>query len=69
MTNTLPIARDATANAARRRTRHGGHHIPVTRPERLRAIPISDLEPLLEAWTAANDRAKDDYYRKPLERR
>lgn len=37
-------------------------NIPVTRPERLRAIPIADLARMFAAWNRGNLRARLAYY-------
>lgn len=53
---------DGSPWTARRATRGGGTDVPVTRPERLRAIPLSDLAPLFAAWNRGVIRARNAYY-------
>ena len=53
---------DGSPWTARRATRGGGTDVPVTRPERLRAVPLDDLAENLAAWTAAVAKARAAYY-------
>lgn len=69
MTGSLPITNSAPATRSTRR-RNGGHGIrDVDLPQPRRSIPTDVLSLLFARWNLRQDRAKDDYYRKPLERR